>query len=110
MWGRIVALDRRLVVKRTLQEHLGFKKGVHPAVDPYTKNFNNAPFYNPNWYDTTVLSDAAFRNYIFVKALLNIGTSPELLFMVTINFGCLYSSTCIAVDSRYASSCLTLNW
>lgn len=75
VWGRIVALDRRMVVKRTLQEHLGFKKGVHPAIDPYTQNFNNAPFYNPNWYDTTVLSDAAFRNYIFVKALLNIGTS-----------------------------------
>ena len=30
VWGRIVALDRRLVVKRTLQEHLGFKKGLHP--------------------------------------------------------------------------------
>lgn len=72
VWARIVAVTRQLTVKRMYQEHLGFRK---LWADSYTNSFNNAPFYNPDWYDSITLDDETLRNYVFVKALLNIGTS-----------------------------------
>lgn len=72
VWARIVAVTRQLAVKRLYQEHLGFRK---LWTDSYVKPFNCAPFYNPDWYDSITLDDETLRNYVFVKALLNIGTS-----------------------------------
>ena len=81
VWGHIVGVPRSIQVKRLFQNYLGFNYGGYSV---YLNSFNNAPFYNKNWYDSVDLSDTAYRLYIFVKAASNISTST----LYDINFMC----------------------
>ena len=73
VWGRIVAIGREYVATDEENIYLGFK--TDEGVDnPRLANFNNAPFYQK--IDGKIrLADNAYRTYIFLKAMINIGDS-----------------------------------
>lgn len=74
IWGRIVNVSRQLQISPNLV-NFGFEEGLD------YQPFGQAPFYSgPPASDTYLLSDAAYRTLIFMKALLNISnmTAPSL--------------------------------
>lgn len=79
VWGRIVAIGREYVAADENSKYFGFapEEGVSaPRVTP----FNNAPFYS-KVNGKVRLSDKAYRTYILIKAMINIGDST----LATIN-------------------------
>ena len=72
VWGRIVAIGREYIAIDENAKYLGFKPPAGVA-NPRLDSLNNAPFYRP--IDGKVrLADNAYRTYIFIKAMINIGT------------------------------------
>lgn len=71
VWGRIVAIGREYASKATTNPYWGYEppEGV---VNPRMRNFGNAPFYK-EVTGKVRLSDQAYRVYIFLKAMINIG-------------------------------------
>lgn len=73
VWGRIVAIGREYIALDEDNKYFGFapQSGVD---NPRLDSFNNAPFYQK--IDGKVrLADNAYRTYIFLKAMINIGDS-----------------------------------
>ena len=72
VWGRIVAVGREYVAVAEDYPYLGFsEEGV---INARAYPFDNAPFYSPIT-GKVKLSDDAYRTYIFIKAMINIGDS-----------------------------------
>lgn len=73
VWGRIVAIGREYVSIDENYKYLGFNPS--PGVqNPRLDSFNNAPFYSAV-NGKIRLNDNAYRTYIFIKAMINIGIS-----------------------------------
>ena len=71
VWGRIVAIGREYTSKDTTLPYWGYKAPL--GIDnPRMRNFNNAPFYK-EITGKVKLNDQAYRTYIFLKAMINIG-------------------------------------
>lgn len=71
VWGRIVAIGREYVSKDATPSYWGYKAPL--GIDnPRMRNFNNAPFYK-EITGKVKLNDQAYRTYIFLKAMINIG-------------------------------------
>ncbi len=72
VWGRIVAMPREYVAVDVASQYFGFdpEKIINERVAP----FNQAPFYS-EVTGKVRLADNAYRVYIFLKALVNIGNS-----------------------------------
>ena len=71
VWGRIVAIGREYASRDNSNPYWGYKPPV--GIDnPRMRNFNNAPFYK-EITGKIRLSDQAYRTYIFLKAMINIG-------------------------------------
>lgn len=72
VWGRIVAIGREYLALDENTKYLGFNPPAG-VTNPRLDSLNNAPFYRP--VDGKVrLADNAYRTYIFIKAMINIGT------------------------------------
>ena len=71
VWGRIVAIGREYASKDVTSPYWGYKtpQGI---INPRMRNFNNAPFYK-EITGKVKLNDQAYRTYIFLKAMINIG-------------------------------------
>ena len=69
VWGRIVAIGREFVALSEDNQYLGFKSDLN---NPRLNNFDNAPFYNAI-NGKIKLADNAYRTYILIKAMINIG-------------------------------------
>lgn len=73
VWGRIVAIGREYIAVDEQFKYLGFKP-VPETPNPRLNSLNNAPFYRR--VDGKVrLTDDAYRTYIFIKAMINLGDS-----------------------------------
>lgn len=73
VWGRIVAIGREYASKDVTSPYWGY--ATPPGViNSRMRNFNNAPFYK-QITGKVRLSDQAYRTYIFLKAMINIGDS-----------------------------------
>jgi len=72
VWGRIVAIGREYIAVDESAKYFGYK----PIADPSGRidTFNRAPFYK-SFNGKVRLEDNAYRTYIFIKALINIGDS-----------------------------------
>lgn len=71
VWGRIVAIGREYASKDITPSYWGYKAPL--GIDnPRMRNFNNAPFYK-EITGKVKLNDQAYRTYIFLKAMINIG-------------------------------------
>lgn len=70
VWGRIVAIGREYLTTDTTNPYWGFK--LPEVVDERVQNFGNAPYYKAI-NGTVKLTDTAYRLYIFLKAMINIG-------------------------------------
>lgn len=69
VWGRIVAIGREYVAADEENIYFGFKPEV---ANDRLDTFDNAPFYKK--IDGKIrLADPAYRTYIFIKAMINIG-------------------------------------
>lgn len=73
VWGRIVALERGLTPIDDMQKFIGFKP-LAGITTTRLDSFNNAIFYNTQSGNVR-LADSAYKTYIFIKAMINIGTS-----------------------------------
>lgn len=71
VWGRIVAIGREYVAASEEGEYLGFDP-LPGVPNDRLGNFDNAPFYKVV-NGKVRLSDAAYRTYILIKAMINIG-------------------------------------
>lgn len=73
VWGRIVAIGREYAAVDDTRDYLGFDppKGL---TNPRLDTLNNAPFYKAV-NGKVKLDDLAYRTYIFIKAMINIGDS-----------------------------------
>ena len=71
VWGRIVAIGREYVAASEDNEYLGFSP-PEGTENNRLNDFNNAPFYQVV-NGKVRLSDAAYRTYILIKAMINIG-------------------------------------
>lgn len=73
VWGQIVAIGREFIAVDEQYKYLGFNPS--PGMpNPRLNSFNNAPFYRPVTGKVR-LADDAYRTYIFIKAMINIGDS-----------------------------------
>ena len=72
VWGRIVAMPREYMAVDVFSPYFAFdpQKIINDRAAP----FNQAPFYN-EVTGKVRLADNAYRVYIFLKALVNIGNS-----------------------------------
>lgn len=71
VWGRIVAMGREYTSKDITPSYWGYKAPL--GIDnPRMRNFNNAPFYK-EITGKVRFNDQAYRTYIFLKAMINIG-------------------------------------
>lgn len=71
VWGRIVAIGREYVSRDNSNPYWGYE--APPGIEnPRMRNFGNAPFYK-EITGKVRLSDSAYRTYIFLKAMINIG-------------------------------------
>lgn len=71
-WGRIVGVTRELVAVDEESDYWSLAQAG--VVNPRGSNFENAPFWSR--VDGRVrLSDGAYRTYILIKAMVNIGDS-----------------------------------
>lgn len=73
VWGRIVAMPREYTAVDVNSEYLGFNP-PDGVINERAAPFNQAPFYS-EITGKVRLSDNAYRVYIFLKALVNIGNS-----------------------------------
>lgn len=73
VWGRIVAIGRSLRAPGDTLPYFAFK-APGQVVNELGENFDNAPFYKMV-NGKVQLSDPAYRTYIFLKAMINIGNS-----------------------------------
>lgn len=71
VWGRIVAFGREYASKVTTNPYWGYEPPFGVS-NPRMRNFGNAPFYK-EVTGKIRLSDQAYRAYIFLKAMINIG-------------------------------------
>ena len=71
VWGRIVAIGREYATKDVTSPYWGYEPPVGVS-NPRMRNFNNAPYYKERT-GKIKLSDNAYRTYIFLKAMINIG-------------------------------------
>lgn len=71
VWGRIVAIGREYTSQDTTLPYWGYKAPLGTD-NPRMRNFNNAPFYK-KITGKVKLNDQAYRTYIFLKAMINIG-------------------------------------
>lgn len=71
VWGRIVAIGREYTSKDANFPYWGYKPPVG-VTNSRMRNFGNAPFYK-EITGKVQLSDQAYRTYIFLKAMINIG-------------------------------------
>lgn len=73
VWGRIVGMPREFIVVDNSSSYMGFKPDL-VVYNPRLDTMNCAPFYAPvtGLYK---LADPAYRTYIYLKALINIGDS-----------------------------------
>lgn len=73
VWGRIVAIGRSYLAVDVNRKYFGFEppSGVNNS---RLDNFNNAVFYK-QITGKVRLADPAYRTYILIKAMINIGTS-----------------------------------
>ena len=71
VWGRIVAIGREYATKDVTSPYWGYEPPVGVS-NPRMRNFNNAPYYKERT-GKIKLSDDAYRTYIFLKAMINIG-------------------------------------
>ena len=98
VWGRIVASGREYIALDESTEYLGFNPPAG-VTNPRLNSLNNAPFYRP--VDGKVrLADNAYRTYIFIKAMINIGTGTLASINEMLAF--MFPSTkicCIHVDT-----------
>lgn len=72
VWGRIVAAGRTFLAKDESLPYFGFDPVK--LKNERVADFNHAPFYT-EVNGQLRLSDEAYRTYIFVKAMINIGKS-----------------------------------
>ena len=70
VWGRIVAIGREYLTTDTTDPYWGYK--LPEIADGRVQNFGNAPYYK-KINGTVKLTDTAYRLYIFLKAMINIG-------------------------------------
>ena len=70
VWGRIVAIGREYLTTDTTNPYWGFK--LPEVADGRVQNFGNAPYYK-KINGIVKLTDTAYRLYIFLKAMINIG-------------------------------------
>ena len=70
VWGRIVAIGREYLTTDTTNPYWGYK--LPEIADERVQNFGNAPYYK-KINGTVRLTDTAYRLYIFLKAMINIG-------------------------------------
>lgn len=71
VWGRIVAIGREYVSTDTTTPYWGYNPPTG-VTNERMRNFGNAPFYKP--INSTIrLTDTAYRTYILIKAMINIG-------------------------------------
>lgn len=98
VWGRIVAIGREYIALDESTKYLGFNPPAG-VTNPRLNSLNNAPFYRP--VDGKVrLADNAYRTYIFIKAMINIGTGTLASINAMLNF--MFPSAkicCIHVDT-----------
>lgn len=73
VWGRIVAIGREYIALDENNKYFGFKPPAGVSA-PRVESFNNAPFYS-KVNGKVRLSDPAYRTYILIKAMINIGDS-----------------------------------
>ena len=73
VWGRIVAIGREYVAVSEDNHYLGFKPPVG-IENERLGTFNEQPFYMPV-NGKVRLSDGAYRTYILIKAMINVGDS-----------------------------------
>lgn len=73
VWGRIVAIGREYIAVSDTEPYLGFKP-LTGTLNDRLDTFNQAPFYS-EVNGLVHLSDPAYRTYIFIKAMINIGDS-----------------------------------
>lgn len=73
IWGRIVAIPREYTAVDTESAYFAFNPSVG-AINSRAAPFNQAPFYS-EITGKVRLNDNAYRVYIYLKALINIGTS-----------------------------------
>lgn len=71
VWGRIVAIGREYASKDVTSPYWGYEPPVG-VTNPRMRNYGNAPFYK-EITGKVRLSDSAYRTYIFLKAMINIG-------------------------------------
>lgn len=98
VWGRIVAIGREYIALDESAKYLGFNPP--PGVtNPRLDSLNNAPFYRPV-NGKVSLTDNTYRTYIFIKAMINIGTGTLASINAMLNF--MFPDTkicCIHVDT-----------
>lgn len=98
VWGRIVAIGREYIALDESTKYLGFNPPAG-VTNPRLNSLNNAPFYKR--VDGKVrLADTAYRTYIFIKAMINIGTGTLASINAMLNF--MFPSAkicCIHVDT-----------
>lgn len=73
VWGRIVAIGREYVATDEDNKYFGFNPPLGVSA-PRVESFNNAPFYS-KVNGKVRLADDAYRTYILIKAMINIGDS-----------------------------------
>lgn len=71
VWGRIVAIGRDYASTDVTTPYWGYKPPAG-VINDRVRNFGNAPFYKPV-NGTVRLTDTAYRTYILIKAMINIG-------------------------------------
>lgn len=70
VWGRIVAIGREYLAAD--EENIYFGFNPNSSINSRLDTFDNAPFFKK--IDGKVrLADPAYRTYIFIKAMINIG-------------------------------------
>lgn len=86
VWGRIVAIGREYATKDVDSPYWGYKPPTGVTNDRM-RNYNNAPYYK-EITGTVALTDQAYRTYILLKAMINIGDGSlaSLNYMLSILF------------------------
>ena len=72
VWGRIVAIGREYVAVSDENHYFGFATEEAGVVNDRLGTLDEQPFYEPV-NGKIILSDSAYRTYILIKAMVNIG-------------------------------------
>lgn len=73
VWGRIVAIGREYIAVDDTEPYMGFAP-LTGTLNDRLDTFDQAPFHE-EINGLVHLSDEAYRTYIFIKAMINIGDS-----------------------------------